>query len=187
MPSDKVKKRISATIQKYQGPGNAKGKDWIKSPAIVKRVKETFLMYEKGWTIADICHKMGVSWSTTQKDIGRARDVEVLALAQTIDEHRADSVSSRRRIQRIAYDDHDAAEPEQRAPLLRVITDNQTGIEELHGLRAKERGEPPPTIIMIQVGDGAPKHVEELSDDQLIELTGETVEGEFTEVTDAQD
>ena len=182
MPSDKVKSRISATIKAHQGPGAAKGKDWIQSPAIVKRVKETFLLFEKGWTLADICHKLGVSWSTSQKDLQRARDVEVLALAHTIDEHRADSVSTRRRIQRIAYDDHDAVDPEQRAPLLRVITDNQTGIEELHGLRKKDDGPPPPTIIMIQVGDGPPKQVEELTDEQLIELTGETVEGVFTEV-----
>ncbi len=187
MPSEKVKERISATIKKHQGPGNAKGKDWIQSPAIVKRVQTTFLLYEKGWTLADIAHEMGVSWSTSQKDIQRARDVEVLALAETIEEKRADSVSKRRRIQSTAYAASEKSEPEQRAPLLRVITDNQTGIEELHGLRAKDKEPPPPTIIMIQVGDGPPKHVEELSDEKLIELTGETVEGEFTEVPDAED
>ena len=85
--------------------------------------------------------------------------------------------------------DHDEAEVEDRAPFLRVVTDNETGIEELDGLRRSDDTPPPPPVVLIQFGGASPQSVEDLTDEQLLALDkqieaskGNIMEAEFSEV-----
>jgi hypothetical protein len=72
----------------------------------------------------------------------------------------------------LALKDRAKAAYQHRAPLLKEARENQTGIEELGGLREKEETAPSAQagVFLVQVGDQAPKAIEDLSDAELERL-----------------
>lgn len=188
MPTKKTNRKISETLKKHRGRGN-NHRPWFDRAPLVRRVIRVFEAFEGGENLTEIARREGIHFDTARLDVVRARELAVIALADTVEAKRAEHVMNRRKIQRTAMSDHDEAEVEDRAPFLRVVTDNETGIEELDGLRRSDDTPPPPPVVLIQFGGASPQSVEDLTDEQLLALDkqietskGNIMEAEFSEV-----
>jgi hypothetical protein len=142
---------------------------WTRRPEILERVKKTYELYQQGYQFVEIAAELKVDYTTTWRDMRRARELAEAEAAVGVLNVREDAVGQRRHTQRAAFEDRDAADGNDasgRAGLLRVVGDNQDRVEELYDLRRKDAA-PQTSVTLIQMGGGPAKQIEDMTDDEL--------------------
>lgn len=139
--------------------------------AAVTRMHQAWEMYCLGLSYNAIATRLGTHWDTARSDVKRAREMSTEAGLAMVDERRVDAIRTRRSLMLLALKDRAKTAYQHRAPLLKEARENQTGIEELGGLREKEEAPSAQAgVFLIQVGEQAPKAIKDLSDDELAQL-----------------
>jgi hypothetical protein len=144
---------------------------WNEQPHIVDRVLRVWESYLEGISPVAIAEEQKVAYITVWRDIQRGKQ---LYLSQGVDKIAAlveMAVIARESIQEAAFRDRRKAlvvDAAGKAALLRVISDNQTAIEELQHIRGKNGIPQIPGFTYIQVGPGSPpQKIQDLTDEQL--------------------
>lgn len=139
--------------------------------AAVMRMHQAWEMYCLGLSTFAIANRMNVHWETANKDIERAREMSTAAGIAQVEQIRAQAIITRRSLMVLALKDRARAAYQHRAPLLKEARENQTGIEELGGLREKEEAPSAQAgVFLVQVGDQAPKAIKDLTNEELARL-----------------
>ncbi len=135
----------------------------VYNPVAIQRMHQAWELYVLGYSTYAISEKLNCHWATADKDIQRAQAMCDAGHLRRAEDARAAAIRTRRGIQQLALEDREAAEPKDRARLIRVVLDAQKGIEDLDGLHPKEPLVLPVGPTLIQIGDGTPHDPAELT------------------------
>jgi len=118
-------------------------KPWHQLPEVVERVQAVWELYMDGMGPFAIAKEKQVGLTTVKRDIQRARNLMAALAGQNVEAKRMAAVAKRESFQAAALKDREKADGNDasgRASLLREARENQSGIEELDGLRTRATG-----------------------------------------------
>lgn len=159
---------------------------YMGRPALLQRMQRVYDAHLKGLRYSEIADLEGVTVSTVYQDVKKAREFLRVSATEGLEDIKLDSVRRREILQIAAMDDRDNAQPDDatgRAALLRFAGEQQTSIEELHGLRRKDASSPTGSVFVFQVG-GEQKQLQDLTDDELARVRGNLIDAEATDVSE---
>jgi hypothetical protein len=140
-----------------------------REQARAQRRSRVWNLFMRGTPKSTIAAIVDCAPQTVTNDIEEmTQEIQALEPLYASDD-RERAVGDRRHLKSLSLEASAETEPKDRAPLLKVATENQGAIETLQGLDPDEPGPPQANVYLFPLDGGARPQLGELSDDELAE------------------